>query len=781
MPLLTPVDEWWQARRGRSAEKMKRRDFLKISAGGGAAFTLEGCSKQGTPLIRFIPEETLVPGVAVWRPGVCDLCAASCGLQVKVMQGEAEVVRNGQSGLIKTGLAKKLEGNPQHPVNRGKLCARGQAGLQLTYNPDRIGQPLKRAGQRGSGEFVQINWEEAIEIVVGHLTPLIAQQTPSSLAFLTRPLTGQRQTLVERFLSGFNRAQLVPFEFFDDSVLREANRLSFGYNQLPTFDIARSNYLISFGADFLGTWNSLVANNIGYGAMRQGHSGIRGKFVQFESRMSQTGANADEWIATKPGTEGQLALALAHVILGERLAQATTPGTAASRIVGWKQGLPDYSPQAVAWKTGVSPETINRIAHELAAAGSAVAVVGGAPLAHTNGLSTALAMNALNELLGSIGRWGGLFFSPALPTASSKVVKVSEPESGSIHSFAEQVVSAAHPTIQVLFINGANPVFATPPAWRVREALASIPFIVSFGNFIDETSKLADLVLPDHSYLESWVDDVPESGALDSVLSIAPPAMLPLHETRAWPDVLLDLAHRLGGKANQGLPWKTYDEMLKAAYTPLQHFPGSITAKTDDEFWQKLTDAGVWSSTDHNHLPRKSSVPAAHFSIQAEDPKWDGDAKDYPLQFLPYASQQFLDGSLANLSWLQQLPDVLSTAMWSSWVEINPQTAVRLNIQQGDLVEVSSQHGKVRAPALLSPGIAPDLIAMPLGQGHDEYGRYATSCGANPVQLLAPNMKTATGSFAWASTRVNLVRIGTGDLILYSKGPTQWDQQKVSR
>jgi anaerobic selenocysteine-containing dehydrogenase len=276
------------------------------------------------------------------------------------------------------------------------------------------------------------------------------------------------------------------------------------------------------------------------------------------------------------------------------------------------------------------------------------------------------------------------------------------------------------------------------------------------------------------------MDDVPESGTLESVLSIAPPAMLPLHETRAWPDVLLDLAHHVGGRLSQTLPWKTYDEMLKVAYTPLQHSLGSITAKTDDEFWQKLTEAGVWSSTDHA-TPRKSFQVPAHATVKAEDPKWDAEAKEYPFQFLPYASQQFADGAHANLPWLQQLPDVLSTAMWSSWLEINPQTAARLNIQQGDLIEVSSQHGKVRAPALLSPGIAPDVVAMPVGQGHEAYGRYATGRGANPVQVLAPDMETATGSLAWASTRVNVARVGAGDLILFSNGPTRWDQEKVNR
>lgn len=762
---------------------MKRRDFLKVSALGGVAFTLEGCGNPVTQVIRFIPEETLVPGLAVWRPGVCNLCSAGCGLLAKIVEGDAEVVRNGRSGLIQMGLAKKLEGNPQHPVNQGKLCARGQAGLQVTYNPDRIQNPLKRVGPRGAGQFEQLGWDEAIEALVAKLRPLASRRAPQSLAFLTRPLKGQRRTLVDRFLSGFQSAQMVSFELFDDSVLREANRLSFGYSQLPTYDLARSNYVLSFGADFLGAWNSPVAQNVGYGVMRQGRSGIRGKLVQIECRMSQTGANADEWIPGRPGTEGHLALALAHVVLNEHLVKAEPAGTAASRIDGWSKGLPDYSPDAVAWRTGVAPETIARLAREMAAARPSVAIVGGAPLARTNGLFTALAVNALNELLGSVGKPGGLLFSPGLPLGKSNGLPVTPagPTGISVDSLARQILSAQGAGgIKILLVNGANPVFATPPGWRVREALEKVPFIVSFGNFMDETSRFADLILPDHSYLESWMDDVPESGTSEAVLSIAPPAMLPLHETRSLPDVLLDLAHRLGGQASNALPWKTYEEMLRATFTPLRHSPGSIAADTDDEFWKKLKEQGGWWSA--NGVALRNSSPVASFTpIKSEDPQWDGAASEYPFQFLPFASQQFLDGALANLPWLQELPEVLSTAMWSSWVEMNPQTATRLSIRQGDLVEVASQHGKVRAPALLSPGVAPDVLAMPVGQGHEEYGRYATGRGANPVQVLAPQMETGAGSLAWASTRVNVARVGSGDLILFSGGPTEWGQEKVSR
>ncbi len=129
-----------------------------------------------------------------------------------------------------------------------------------------------------------------------------------------------------------------------------------------------------------------------------------------------------------------------------------------------------------------------------------------------------------------------------------------------------------------------------------------------------------------------------------------------------------------------------------------------------------------------------------------------------------------LDGSLAHLPWMQEIPDVLSTAMWGSWVEINPRTAERLGIVQGDLVEVTSPHGRVAAPALISPGVAPDVIAMPVGQGHEHFTRYASARGANPASILAPLVEPETGTLAWAATRVRLRRIEEGRLILFAGG-----------
>ena len=133
-------------------------------------------------------------------------------------------------------------------------------------------------------------------------------------------------------------------------------------------------------------------------------------------------------------------------------------------------------------------------------------------------------------------------------------------------------------------------------------------------------------------------------------------------------------------------------------------------------------------------------------------------------------SQQFGDGSAAHLPWLQEMPDPLTSAMWSSWVEINPQTAERMHIAQGDLVDVRSTQGVVRAPAMIFPGIAPDVIAMPVGQGHEHFTRYASGRGVNPMAILAPVTDPETGALAWAATRVAIARAGDpdGSLIMFA-------------
>ena len=766
---------------------MQRRDFIKLSAITGATAALDGCGQPDVQLIRFIREEELTPGVATWKPSICTLCPAGCGTLVKVMEGDAEVIRNGKLGLMKMGLAKKIEGNPKHPVSQGKLCPRGQAMLQVTYHPDRIKHPLKRTGPRGSGQFQEISWDEAIKELVAKLQELQAAKQQASLAFLTKPLRGQGRELIERFLGAYGAPPPVMFELFDESVLRRANALSFGRPQLPTLDLARSNYVLSFGADFLGTWNSPVAQSIAYGQMRQGRPGQRGKFVMVEPRLSQTGANADEWIYARPATEGALALGLAHVILREKLRRPEGAGRPGDQIPGWLEGREEFPPEKIEMQTGVPTATIVRLAREMATHPPAVAVAGDAPLAQTNGLRTALAVNALNALLGSVEQPGGILFTPlpkldgtasghensglegAYPAFSRLASRILEPYGMSSGVFSGSPRNAQPPKakpqpLKALFLYEANPAFLTPA--DVPEILSKVPFIASFGSFVDETSVQADLILPDHSPLESWLDDIPESGTRLAVVSLAAPAVRPLHNTRAMPDTLLEIAHQLGQEVSKALPWKTYEEMLKEAYGGLWKQTSSIEATKADEFWAQIREQGGWWSSE-GVSPSTRALKLEYSFGSLLKAEFYEEEHNFPFHFLPYPSQLLYDGSLAHLPWLQEAPDPLSTAMWGTWLEINPQTAARMGIAQGDLVEVTSADGKLQAPALLSPGIAPDVVAMPVGQGHNQYTRYATSRGANPVKILHPLVEHETGSLAWAATRVKISKIGEGKLALF--------------
>jgi anaerobic selenocysteine-containing dehydrogenase len=744
---------------------MDRRSFIKLTAITGTTAGLAACGSPENTFIRFVPDEDIIPGVSVWKPGVCPLCAAACGLTVRVMDADAELTINGQTGIKRIAAAKKLEGAPGHPVNGGGLCARGQAAIQVTYHPDRITQPLKRSGDRGTGQYQAISWDDAVAELVSRLDALQAAGTPTALACIGQRRGGHRAALLDLFLTRFGARAATSYELFGDTVGRFANLRSFGRDQLASFDLANARYLLSFGADFLGTWNSPVAQANGYGLMRQGRPGVRGTFVQVEARMSQTGANADTWVPARPGTEGALALGLAHVIMAAKLFPASAAGRAGAQIAGWADGLPDFTPQQVEQITGVAAARVERLGREFAEVRPSVALGGGPAFAHSNGLVTALAINALNALVGSVEQPGGVFFAPQFDVvAATKAGGVAGPQGPTLEELAKSALGSAGP--QVLFVDGTNPVFTAPRAWQVREAIEKIPYVVSFGSFLDETASLADLILPDHSFLESWSEGIPESGSREAVVSVAAPVMRPLYQTRSTGDVLLDVGRRLSRPLE--LPWQTFDEMLAASFAALP------APAADTDAWTDAQARGVWTGVLPAAVARQVAppTPAAEAPAAYAPPAFDGDEGQFPLHLLPYASSAFLDGSVAHLPWLQEMPDPLTSAMWSSWVEINPETAAKLGIGEGDLVEVTSGQGSIRSGAVLSPGIAPDIVAIPAGQGHRMFTRYASGRGENPVELLAPVTDQATGALAWAATRVRIARVGPPDgrLILFAGG-----------
>ena len=717
-----------------------RREFFKlVGAGGigvGAGFMLGETIRHPVEYLvpEVIPPEEFSAGIATWYNTVCTLCPAGCGISVRTREGRA----------------KKIEGNPAHPVNQGRLCALGQAGLQQLYNPDRLTGPLVRTGD-GSGvsaNFLPTSWEEGLSTVAERLGQLRAQRQGDRVYLLSQGVRGHLDRLFEQFMTQLGSEHLLHYDFAHPHTLYAANEFFFGEQNLPYYDLENCRYLLSFGADYLGTWLSPVHYGLGFGRSRQSHE-ARGHFVQIEPRLSLSGAAADEWVAARPGSEGLLALGLAqHIVSAGHYEGADRDD--------WAAALAPYSTERVADLTGVSAATLMQLAEAFAQTQPSLAIGGDGVANHSNGFDTLVAINALNYLAGNLGKPGGLVFNPA-----SGFGAASHTRQASYRSLLELAEQARQGKIEVLILNNTNPLFTLPAAAGFKEALANIPLIVSLSSFMDDTTAQADLILPSHTYLESWGDDIPEPGVGFPIGTLAQPVVAPLYNTRATGDIILGLAHGLG--LEETLPWSSMKEYLRQGWQEIyQRGPGSqsTTAESFDSFWRKVLKAGVWGEKTHRDHQPFTLAKTVIDSIDAPAAEFSGTPEAYPFVLHPYLSNSLHDGRGANLPWMQELPDPMTSVVYGSWVEINPDTARQLGVSEGDLVEVQSPHGTVVAPVYVYPAIMPDVIAMPIGQGHGEFGRYARNRGTNPLQILAPQIEPHTGSLAWGATRVKLVATG---------------------
>jgi anaerobic selenocysteine-containing dehydrogenase len=722
---------------------MKRRTFLQLGGMTVASALLAGCQSQNEKLIPYLipPDEGITPGKATYYASSCNFCPAGCGILVRVSEGRA----------------KKIEGNPHHPVNRGRLCARGQALLQELYHPDRVQQPLRRSGPRGSGKFQKISWTEGLNLLTTKLMELQREHSTDSLALLTPQLSGSLASLTGEFMRSFGSPHHLFYELLAPDWLRLAGEQSFGQPDLPFYDLAETRYLLSFGADFVESHLSPVQYGNAFGRMRQGRDTVRGHFTYVGGRMSLTAASADRWMPARPGSEGALALGLAHLILAETLSDKAALAANGLRPEELLGRLQDYDLPRVADLTGLTKESIAEVAREFATTRPSLAMAGEMVAFQSNGHEAVRAIQLLNILVGNLNRPGGVY--PAGSVADSTAGS----PAGQENSFGELLAlvdSMRTGRITTALIKG-NPVHTVPPVTGFQEALDNVPFVVSFSTLIDDTALQADLILPDHAALESWGDVVPPAGSRFPVYGMMQPVVTPLHDTRQFADVLLAAASRLGGATAAVLPEKSFVELLKKS---IKKRFSSRKREDFDTLWVDLVGRGGDFST--NKEPDKDFRWASASTIpNPPPPRFAGDEKKFPLHLQVYPSTAFSDGRGAPLPWLQQLPDPMSTVVWDSWIEINPKTAASLGISHGDLVEVASPQGTLRLPAVIYPGIRPDMVAIPLGQGHTGSGRYAKDRGVNPLALLAL-VEGSDHHPAWNATRVKVRHISkNGDLV----------------
>ncbi|TDJ13283.1 MAG: nitrate reductase [Gammaproteobacteria bacterium] len=733
--------------------KISRRDLLQyIGAGGigavGGVLYSESIERDVELIIpQVVPPEDYSPGIATWYNTVCNQCSAGCGISVRIREGKA----------------KKIEGNPVHPVSQGRLCARGQSGLNVLYNPDRIREPLTNAGQRGTGNFYPISWDEVLTTIGSRIGRLKIENNASRVRLLTGRVRGHLDELFAQFMGLLGSDHYQQYDFTYPSALKAANKISFGIDQLPYYDIKNADLLLSFGADYLGTWISPVHHSLAYGHMRQGRAGRRGKTVQVEPRMSLSGAAADEWVAARPGTEGLLALGIAHILVSDGHYNGSDRDQ-------WSDVLQAYSPSAVSAETDISEGNIRQLAREFGTSKAALAIAGGATTAGTNAVASAVAVNALNHLAGNLGQPGGIIFNSDQAFSATPGTR-----QAGMQGILDLVEAMEAGEVDVLLVHDSNPIFSLPDGVGFRQALDKVPLIVALSSFRDETTEQADLILPTNTYLESWGDDVPDPGVGFPVASISQPVVTTLYDTLPVGDIILSLARQIGGELPMAMPWRTMEEFVKERWREEYEMRESGGADQDFEaFWQAALEAGVWGQpgvmTGDQIVPSSSSTIAA---ITNPASQFAGSETDYPLVLHPYLSASLLDGRGANLPWLQELPDPLTSVVYGSWAELNPATAEDLGIREGDVLEVETPAGSVRVPALIFPALRPGVVAMPIGQGHTSYGRYARNRGANPMDLVSMQIDDRSGDLAWAATRARVRNTGERLQIIKTDGITR--------
>ena len=690
-------------------KRFSRRDFIKL-AGLGSATTavLTGCG----PASRYVkrepyqqmPEYNSV-GQSTYYATTCRECAAGCGLVARTYQGRAI----------------KVEGNANHPLNLGRTCARGQATLQGLYNPDRIQDPTS-------------DWDSAIQTVADALK----NNKPGEIAFLMGMAPDHLFDLVSDLAAATGMNAPVRYGalgmFEARATLSKASENLFGQPGLPWFDIGNAQAVLSFGANFLETWLSPVSYTRGFTGLREGETKLRGTLVQFEARMSATGAKADHWVPVRPGTEGLVALAIGK--LASEIRGGSTP-----RVFS------GVDPAQVAEQAGVELEALESVA-QLFAANAVLAIPGGAALGQSNGLEIAEAVLALNGLSDNFGKPGGVYLSALAPNQTEYNRPASAEE---MAAFVGKMKSGA---IKALLVHGVNPVFELPASLGFKDALANVE-LISFATFPDETAAEAKHVFPDHHALEAWGYQRVVTGTSQPVLSGAQPVVSPYYNTRATADVLIAAAQLAGGKFAAALPFADEVEFIQSKIAALMgEAGGSFSAPDAATFMAYFQQYGGWFK-NVNALTAPDGSGVLNGSGKVGEAEYAGEGEFF---LVPFVSPTLAEAG-ANKPWLQELADPTTTVMWNSWVEINPETAHELGVDNDDVVRVVSEFGEVELPVYKYPAIRPDTVAIVFGQGHTAYGRYAENRGVNVNDLLGARFNDA-GDLAFAGVKVKVEKTG---------------------
>ncbi len=705
---------------------MDRRTFLKVTGIGSVAFAAGCSSETGETLFSLVnAPDDMVTGEALWYASTCRACPAGCGV----------IAKNREGRVI------KLEGNPHHPINKGRLCMRGQAALQSLYNPDRLKQPLIK---KGDG-WRPISFEDAIALV-RKKAAAAAAAGPNRVRMLTEVVGESLEGLFTDALAEWNSSGPVVYEPFAYESLKFAHQQLFGLPILPAYKMEKADFILGFGADFLETWLSPVEYAWKFKAMHALKEGRKGRFVQVSPFQSLTGANADLWLACRPEAEGLVALWLIKKALAGG-AGTQLPTTFRQALVQTTAAL---SAAEVARKTDIEEAQLQNLAVRLLAADRPL-ILGTATAAGKEAVASDLAAATLNVLLDAdLARYDfDNRHRVEAATSSSRVL--------SFFKALEKEPAG------VLLLHQTNPLFTLPPGADLAGAVnKKYLFTVAFANCMDETAAAADLVFPVQHFLETW--DAYEGK--QHITGTLQPAMGKFFEAPAVGDVFLQAAF-------QNPPVPNYKQLV------VQKLTGSKnTAQSTD--WLGLVQKGGRFFEGGGSDSRKVTPNPKMMERLQRYLAQTGSSENNTKRFMAVPSVRFFDGRDANKPLLCEIPDPLTQITWQTPLMVHPQVMQSKGWKDGDQVALESGAGGLTAPVYGYSGLHPEVSAMAIGQGHTAYGRYARGQGLNPLMLLAATADSESGGLVYTTPLARMAGTGQHQPLASTSGSPSQHGRKIA-
>jgi molybdopterin-containing oxidoreductase family iron-sulfur binding subunit len=637
-----------------------RRAFLRMTGFGLSSALLAGCSRG--PVQKLLPAlaapEHTTAGSAYWIATGCHGCEAACGVLAKCRDGRPI----------------KLEGNPEHAISRGGLCSVGQAEVLSLYDSKRIGTPLLD----GAGA----TWEAADERLRSLLAELDSRK--GTVRLLTGTVTSpSTRAAARRFVGERADARHVSYDPLSVSAILDAHERTHGVRALPTFRFGTADLIVSFDADFLGTWISPVSHARAYveGRRPDGPDAQMSRHVQLEARLSLTGAAADERRTLPPS---QMPAVLARVC-AELEARA-----------GGDRRLRSQE------HTGEHEALAAALAAELwEARGRSLVVCG------LNDVDAQVLTAYANHLLGSYGR--------TLSVARASLQRAGD-DRGLIR-LREELDAGA---VDLLIVSGVNPAYDLPHGFADSLRKAGKLVVLSSGQ--DETAAMADIVLPASHSLEAWDDAEPERDRF----TLTQPTVPPLHGGRT-------LRHTL-------LAWcgdERDDAALLRDFWKTRLHERLASSEPFDAFFDRALHDGYVEREE-------TGGPEPGFRADAVIAPAPGQAEG-GLELVLYPKVGLLDGRHAHNPWLQELPDPISKVVWDNYACLSAARAEALGVEQGDIVRLSAGDGgpELELPVIVQPGQHDDVVAVALGYGRRGTDRFA---GVGPRWLEGEPTVAAGGT-----------------------------------